>query len=63
LDFYMPKEQREKNPRHVAAGRTAALKRWGPRRHVRLNELNPEAAAIVRALIAADEAAKQAAKS
>jgi hypothetical protein len=59
----MPNEQKQKNPRHVAAGRRAAHVRWGPRRHLRIAELNPEAAAIVRALIAADEAAKRAAKS
>jgi hypothetical protein len=59
----MPGEQRQKNPVFVESGRRAARARWGERRHLRLDKLTPMAAAIVRALIAADEASKKAAES
>lgn len=41
------------------AGRLGARTRWGPRRVVRLDTLEPPIAAAVRALIAADEAARK----
>lgn len=46
---------------HVERGRLGGRARWGPRRIVRLDELDVRVAAAVRALIAADEAAKKAA--
>jgi hypothetical protein len=48
-----------KDPRKVAAGRAGARARWlGERRVVRLDSLHPSVAAAVRALVAADAAAK-----
>lgn len=50
----------DKDPRRVAAGHKTALKRWGPRRVVRLTALPPDVANVIRALVAAAEAAKTA---
>jgi hypothetical protein len=42
-----------KNPLKVAAGRAGARVRWGDEpRHIRLDELDPATARLVRALIA-----------
>lgn len=52
-----------KDPAKVRAGAIGAAKRWSDpanRRVVRLDSLEPPVAAAVRALIAADAAAKQA---
>ena len=40
-----------KNARFVEAGRRGALRRWGPPRIVRLDELTAEQARLVRALV------------
>lgn len=40
------------------AGRIGARTRWGPQRVVHLNRLEPPIAAAIRALVAADQAAK-----
>ncbi len=40
------------------AGRIGARTRWGPQRVVHLNRLEPPIAAAIRALVAADEAAR-----
>jgi hypothetical protein len=50
----MPREER---------GRLGARRRWGPLRTVRLDSLHPTVATAIRALVAADEAAKKAADS
>ena len=50
----------EKNPVKVAAGRAGAQKRWGDRRVVRLDSLDPRVRAAVLALVDADEAARKA---
>jgi hypothetical protein len=42
----------------VERGRVGAAKRWGPRRVVRLDALPPDVANVIRALVAASEAAK-----
>ncbi len=42
------------------AGRIGASRRWGPKRVVRLTDLHPTVAEAIRALVAADEAAKAA---
>lgn len=50
-----------KDPARVESGRRGALKRWGNpenRRRVRLDELDPTVANVIRALVAADKAAK-----
>jgi hypothetical protein len=52
---------RAKDPRLVAAGKKAMRARWGPIRVVRLDQLDPNVAAAIRALVAADEAARKAA--
>jgi hypothetical protein len=41
----------------VAAGKRGALKRWGPQRVVRLDSLDPTVAAVIRAIIDANEKA------
>lgn len=51
--------QTVKDPRKVKAGRIGSRARWGERRIVRLDALHPSVAAAVRALVAADQAAKQ----
>ena len=50
-----------KDPRKVRAGQAGARGRWGERRIVRLDTLEPPVAAAIRALIAADQEAKKAA--
>lgn len=47
-----------KDPRYVEAGRRGGLKRWGGRRIVRLDSLQPTVRAAVVALVAADAAAR-----
>lgn len=49
-----------KNPAKVAAGRAGALKRWGPPRVVRLDELTPDQRRLVLAMIEAARAGKAA---
>lgn len=50
---------RDKDPRFVESGRRGARKRWGALRVVRLADLDPTTAEIVRAILAArDHAAK-----
>jgi hypothetical protein len=51
-------DSRPKHPGRVAGGRKGALRRWGGQRIVRLDALEPSVAMAVRALVAADEAAK-----
>jgi hypothetical protein len=51
-----------KNPRHVAAGVTGARTRWGPPRILRLDQLDPVTAEIVRAVLTARENATKAAE-
>lgn len=41
-----------KNPTLVEAGRRGARKRWGEQRVVRLDELDPDTARLIRALLA-----------
>ena len=49
-----------KDPRRVAGGRAGARLRWGPTRVVRLDQLDPATAQVVRAVIsAADNAARK----
>lgn len=48
-----------KDPRRVEGGREGARRRWGDRRIVRLDALDPTVAAAIRALVAADVAARQ----
>lgn len=52
-----------KDPRFADHGRAGARKRWGGRRIVRLDRLDPPVREAVLALVAADEAAKAAAKA
>jgi hypothetical protein len=52
-----------KNPIFVESGLRGARQRWGEQRTVRLDQLEPSVAVAVRALIAADEAAKAAKKA
>lgn len=47
-----------KDPVKARAGAIGAERRWGARRVVRLDQLDPNVAAAVRALIAVDKAAK-----
>lgn len=46
-----------KDPKRVAAGKKAALARWGDKRVVRLNELTPAQRRLVLALVDAMEEA------
>lgn len=57
--FSMLTERPKKDPRRVAVGALGARARWGERRHVKLTDLSPAVAAAVRALIAADAAARK----
>ncbi len=41
------------------AGRLGARRRWGDQRVVRLDSLHPAVAAAIRALVAADQAARE----
>lgn len=52
-------DSRPKHPGRVAGGRMGALRRWGGQRIVRLDSLEPSVAAAVRALVAADQAARK----
>lgn len=47
-----------KDPAAVARGKAGMAARWGALRHVKLAELDPNVAAAIRALVAADEAAR-----
>jgi hypothetical protein len=40
-----------KNPAKVRAGRISAAKRWGPRRVVRLDDLNADERSVVLAIV------------
>lgn len=51
---------REKDPAAVSLGTRGAFKRWGPRRVIRLDDVDPAVADAVRALVAADQAARAA---
>ena len=46
------------HPGRVAGGREGARRRWGPRRHVNLSELDADTARLVRALVDAAEEAR-----
>ena len=50
---------RAKHPGRVEGGRKGALRRWGGRRVVRLDSVDPTVAAAIRFLIQADEDAKK----
>ncbi len=43
----------------VEAGQAGSLSRWGPRRIIRLDAVDPTVAAAIRALVAADQAARK----
>jgi hypothetical protein len=47
-----------KDPLRVEIGKRAMRARWGPRRVIRLDQLHPTVADAIRALVAADEAAR-----
>ena len=47
--------ERKKNPKAVAAGKAAMRARWGPQRHVDLTTLDPATAAVIRAILRAEE--------
>lgn len=51
--------QAVKDPLKVKAGQIGSRARWGERRIVRLDQLDPSIAAAVRALVAADQAARK----
>jgi hypothetical protein len=48
-----------KNPVKVRAGKIGAASRWGPRRIVRLDELDADTARLIRALVDAAEDEKR----
>ncbi len=54
----MQTREKPKNPKHVAAGQKAMRARWGPQRIVRLDELDPDTARLIRALLAQTEKAE-----
>jgi hypothetical protein len=51
----MPADPPQKSAPKARAGLAGARARWGPRRHVRLDELPPDYAAAIRLLIRAGE--------
>jgi len=57
-----PSQQLVANPMpHAQRGKLGAAKRWGPARTVRLTDLDPVTADIIRAILTARENAKAAA--
>lgn len=48
-----------KDPAKVRAGKAGSASRWGPKRIVRLSEVDPTVAAAIRALVEADRRAKE----
>lgn len=47
-----------KDPNKVKAGKAGSASRWGPQRIVRLTDLDPVTAGIIRAIVAARKAAQ-----
>lgn len=48
----------DKDPAKVRAGQIGARRRWGEQRVIHLDQLSPEQARLVRALVAAAKAAR-----
>lgn len=44
-----------KDPAKVRAGKIGMARRWGPRRVVRLDQLDPSVANVIRAILKAEE--------